>query len=83
VQTVVQPLSCGDVILALNQAARIVPSRHMVEPYVAREGAEERHSSADKHRHASDDETLHEPRAQEPLNRDPTVDIEVVGTTSS
>jgi hypothetical protein len=34
-----------------------------------------RNSVPNEHRHASDNETLNEPRAQEPLNRDPTVDV--------
>src|SRR2546426_12163812 len=70
-------------VLALNQAARIVTSRYVTEPNVAREGAEERNSLSNKHRHASDNETLNEPRSQEPLNGDPTVDVEVLGTTNS
>src|SRR5712692_3084825 len=70
-------------VLALNQAARIVPCRYVTQPNVARQGAEERNSVSNEHRHASDNETLNEPRVQEPLNRDPTVDVEVVGTTSS
>ena len=74
----------GDnLILTLNQAARVVPRRNVMEPHVAREGAEERNSVSNEHRHPSDDETLNEPRAQEPLNRDPTVDVKVVGTTRS
>ena len=70
-------------VLALNQAARIVPSRYVTEPHVARQGAEERNSVSNEHRNASDNKTLNEPCAQESLNRDPTVDVEVVGTTSS
>jgi len=70
-------------VLALNQPARIVPSRDVTEPDVAREAAEERNSLTDEHRHASDDETLNEPRSQEPLNRDPAVDVEVLGPTNS
>src|SRR6266496_2429663 len=73
----------GNMVLALNQAARIVPSRYVMKPHVTRQGAEERNSVSNEHRHASDNETLNEPRAQEPLNRDPTIDVEVVGTTSS
>ena len=70
-------------ILALNQAARIVPSPYVRESNVARERAEERNSFSNEHRHTGDNETLNEPRAQEPLNRDPTVDVEVVGATGS
>ncbi len=60
-----------------------MPSRYVTEPNVAREGAEERNSLSNEHRHASDNETLNQPRAQEPLNRDPTVDVEVVSATGS
>jgi hypothetical protein len=70
-------------VLALNQAARIVPSRDVAEPNVARQGAKERNSVSNEHGHASDHETLNEPRAQEALNGNPTVDIEVVDTTGS
>src|SRR5260370_37342760 len=73
----------ANMVLALNQAARIVPSRDVAEPNVARQGAEERNSVSNEHGHASDHETLNEPRAQEALNGDPTVDIEVVDTTGS
>ena len=68
-------------VLALNQAARIVPRHDVTEPDVARQGAEERNPVSNEHRHASDNETLDEPRAQKPLDRDPTVDVEVMGTT--
>ena len=70
-------------VLAANQPARIVPSRHVTEPNVARQGAEERNSVSNEHRNASDNETLNEPGAQEPLNRDPTVDVEMLCTSSS
>ena len=69
-------------VLALNQATRIVPSRYVTEPHIARQSAEERNSVSNEHRHASDNETLNEPGPQEPLNRDPAVDVEVPGTTS-
>src|SRR5712691_2694412 len=72
----------ANMVLALNQAARIVPGRDVIEPNVARQGAEERNSVSNEHRHAGDDETLNEPCAQEPLNRYPTVDVEVVKTPS-
>src|SRR5713226_5731499 len=70
-------------VLALNQAARIVPSRQVTEPNIVGQGAEQRNPLSNEHRHASDNEPLNESRAQEPLNRDPTVDVEVVGTTGS
>src|SRR6267143_65530 len=36
------PLSGGDVVLALNQAAGIVPSGYVTQPNVVRQGAEQR-----------------------------------------
>jgi hypothetical protein len=71
-----------DMICALNQAAGIVAGRYVAEPNVVRQGAEERNSLSDEHRHASDNETLNEPFAQEPLDGDPAVDVEVMGATS-
>jgi hypothetical protein len=73
----------GNLVLALNQTARIVPSRYVTEPNVARQCAEERNSASNEHRHASDNQALNQPRPQEPLNRDPTVDVEVVGTAGT
>src|SRR6266436_931988 len=70
-------------VLALNQAARIVPGRYVPEPNIARQAAEERNTVSNEHGHARDDETLNEPCAKEPLNRDPTVDVNVAGATSS
>ena len=45
-------------IFALNQPARIVARRHVTEPHVAREGAEERDPVSDEDGDARDDETL-------------------------
>src|SRR6185437_5153666 len=70
-------------VLAGHQSARIVPSLYVTEPNIVRQGAEERDSFSNEHRHASDNETLNESRAQKPLNRDPTVDVEMVNPTSS
>ena len=67
------------IVLALNQTARIVPSRYVAEPNVARQGAEQGNSVSNEHRNARDNETLNEPRTQKPLNRDPTVDVQGVG----
>jgi hypothetical protein len=76
-------LLVGDIVLALNQATRIVPSGYVAEPNVVRQGAEERNSISNEHRYARDNEALNEPRAQELLNRDPAVDIDVAGATRS
>ena len=52
-----------------------------MQPHIARQGAEERNSVSNEHGHTSDDETLNQACAQESLNRDPPVDVEVVGAT--
>jgi hypothetical protein len=55
----------------------------MTEPNVAWQGTEQRDSVSNEHGHASDNEALNYPRTQEILNRNPTVDIEVVGAAGS
>src|SRR5260221_8214820 len=77
----VMATSGGNVVLALNQAAGILPRGDVTEPHIVRQGAEERNSVSNEHRHASDNEPFNEPRAQEPLNRDATIDVEVVRST--
>ena len=52
----------------------------MTKVYIVRQGSEQRNSLADEHRHPRDDETMNEPRAQEPLNRDSTVDVDMFCT---
>jgi hypothetical protein len=42
---------------------------YVTERQIARQGAEERNSVANEHRHSGDDETLNQTGAQEPLNR--------------
>ena len=68
-------------VLALYQAAWVVPSRYVTETNVVRQGAEERNPVSNQYRHASDNETLDEPGSQKPLNRDSPVDIEMLGAT--
>jgi hypothetical protein len=70
-------------VLTLNQATRKVPGGYVAQANVVRQGPEERNSLSGEHRHTSDNETLNEPRAQEPLNGDATVDVQVVGATGS
>ena len=65
-------------VLALNQAARIMPSRDVEEPHVSRQRPEEGNALADEHRHPRNHETLNQPGAQEFLNRDPAVDVQIV-----
>ena len=62
-------------VLALNQATREVPSRDVTKPDIALEGAEERNSVSDEHRHACNDEALNEPGLEKSLNRDPAIHV--------
>src|ERR1700680_2125620 len=71
----------GNMVLALNQAAWIVLRRYVTEPQIARQGAEERDPFPNEQRHAGDNETLNEACTQEPLNRDASVDVEVMSAT--
>src|SRR5260370_1058093 len=73
----------ANMVLALNQAARIVPSRDVAEPNVARQGAEERNSVSNENGPASDHESLNDPRAQEAFKAKATIDIEIVDATRS
>src|SRR5262245_59965554 len=66
-------------VLALDQAARIGPRRDVTKSNVLRQGREQRNTLADQHRNASDDETIDKPGPKESLNRDATVDVEVLG----
>ena len=56
---------------------------YVTESQVALQGAEERNSVSNENWHASDDETLNEPCAQEFLNCDATVDVEVMSAGGS
>src|ERR1035437_9829616 len=73
----------GKVIFALNQAARIMPRGYVTQSNVARQGAKKRNPVPNEDRHASDDKALNEPRAQESLNRDSAVYVDVAGTAGS
>src|SRR5258708_26991607 len=76
------PVLGDNLVLALNQAARVVPGGNVTEPNVVRQGGEERDSLPNEHRHSSDNETLNGPGAQESLNGDATVDVQVVDAPS-
>src|SRR5271170_5115530 len=52
--------------------------RDMMEPYIARKPAEERNSLSNKHWHASDNKPLHQACAQKFLDRDSSVDIDML-----
>src|SRR5271156_1369476 len=55
----------------------------MAEPDIVRQRSKERNSFTNQYRHASNNETLDQTRAQKPLNRNSTVDVGVVGAAGS
>src|SRR5881396_3546509 len=65
-------------ILALDQAARVLARGDVRQLDVTARRAEERDAGADEHRDAGDDEALDEPGAQEALDGDASVHIEVL-----
>src|SRR5271163_2754431 len=70
--------SGGNLVLALQETARIVLRCDMKEPHISRQRAEERNAFSNKHRHTGDDETLNQPSPQEPLYRNSSIDVEVM-----
>jgi len=70
-----------DFVLGLDQAAVVVPGCDVAEREIAGEDAEERDSLSDENRDAGDGEVLDEARAQETLDGDAAVDVEVPGST--
>ena len=75
-------LLSGNLVFALNQTTRIVLRRYVTKPHIAQQGAKERNSGSNEHGHTSDHQPLHQPCAQKSLNRDSSVDIDVVSFTS-
>ena len=67
-------------VLALNQATREVPSRDVTKPDIALEGAEERNSVSDEHRHACNDETSNKSGPQKVLNSGAAIDVQLVNS---
>src|SRR4051794_32050215 len=72
----------GNIILALNQAAWIVPSRYVMETDIVRQGAEERNTGANEHGNARNNETLNKPGLEKPLNGDPAIHISMPDAAS-
>src|SRR5580658_1460361 len=71
----------GNLVFAFDQAARVMLRGYVTEPQIARQGAKKRNPFSNEHGHARDDEALNKAGAQKPLNRDPSVDVEVVSAT--
>src|SRR5258708_22530344 len=76
-------LSEDDFVLALNQAARILLRGHVAQAHIARQAAEQRDTFTNEHGHSSDGETLNQAGAEEGLNCDSSVDIDVLDATGS
>jgi hypothetical protein len=57
--------------------------RNVTEANVAGQGPKERDPLSDEYRHAGDDETVNQAGPQKPLDCDPTIDVEMLSTTSS
>jgi hypothetical protein len=72
-----------EAILGLHQTAGIVLRRDVMEEDVVWQRAEERDAVADEDRDTSDDEAFDEACAQEALNGDAAVDVEIVEAASS
>lgn len=70
-----------DFVLGLDEAAGVVPGCDVAEAEIARDDAEERDSLSDENGDAGDGEVLDEARAQETLDGDAAVDVEVLGST--
>src|ERR1700738_646673 len=68
-------------VLSLHQAAGEVASRNVLERNVVREGTEEGNSVADEHGHARDHQTVNDPGAEEALDGEAAVDVEMVGAS--
>jgi hypothetical protein len=72
-----------DLVLAADRAAGIVARRYVTKPNVMRQAAEEGNTFAYEHRDTRDDEAVNQSGAQELLNRNAAVDVDVVGATGS
>jgi hypothetical protein len=72
-----------NVVFAADRAAGIVASRYVAELNVMRQAAEEGNTFAYEHGDTRDDEAVNQSGAQELLNGNAAVDVDVVGTTGS
>src|SRR5215210_678891 len=67
-------------VLTLHQAAGVLPGLYMPQPNILGQGTEEWNAVSEEHRDASDDESLNEPRREEPLDGDPAIHVDVPDT---
>ena len=72
----------GNLILALDEAAGVLPCPDVLEDDVARYRAKERNPGTDEDRNASDNEALNEPGLKKPLNGDSAIHINVPDAAS-
>src|SRR5690349_10447947 len=67
----------GNFILTLDETTLILTRRHVLKQNVAWQRSKQRDPAANKHRHASDNQSLNQPCPQESLNGDSPVDVHV------
>src|SRR4029453_14248821 len=72
-----------NLVLALDEAAGVLPCSDVPENDVAPYRAKERNPGTDEHRNASDNEALNEPGLKKPLNGDPAIHVNVPDAASS
>src|SRR5580765_296762 len=73
----VQRVLGGIDILTLNEAADVLPRRHVLESDIAWQLAKQRDTGADQHWNASDNEPINEPSSKKPLNGVPAIYVNV------
>src|SRR5258707_11439027 len=78
IQAAVRELSDADLVLALNQTARVLACCHVFEWNVARHSAKQRNPAADQHGHTRNYQTLNKACSQKSLDRDAAVDVNVL-----
>jgi hypothetical protein len=69
-----------NLVLGLHQTARVVLSRDVAEANISLQRSKKRNATSNQHRDSSDDDSLNETLAQEALNRDSAVNVELAGT---
>ena len=78
-----ESLLAGNLILTLNETARVLPRPDVLEDDVARYSAKQRNPGTDEDRNASDNKALNEPGLKKPLNGDPAIHVNVPDAASS
>src|SRR5207344_1157761 len=74
--------SSDNLVLALDEAAGVLPCADVPQHDVARYTAKERNPCTNEHRNASDHKALDQPVLQKALNRDPAIHVNVLDAAS-